>query len=218
MNRFSRLMALFVVALVAPTLAFAAALPNRTRPEVLAVGAMVAQPTTGSVDVQYVHSKDGPGGRLDFTFNQANIPVTDAAASGSSGSLKIFTFNQQAIQITGCRQDYTAFVDGSALDTGAGDAAFKMGLGTVAADAGDGALTSTEVDICAITGTITLSGGTGAGTAMVAGGTAGTALDGTTTAKDVYLNWSGTAATVDANSTIGVTGTVSVSFVFLGDD
>jgi hypothetical protein len=32
------------------------------------------------------------------------------------------------------------------------------------------------------------------------------------------LNWSGTAATIDANSTIAVTGTITVAGVFLGDD
>lgn len=208
-----------VAAFLFPALAAAQTLPNRTRPELVPFGVMVTQPVSGSVDVQAVRGRGDVGTvRLDFTFNQARLTVTDAAASGSSGSLKIFTFIQQAIAINGCRQDYTAFAEGSALDTGAGDAAFKMGLGTVAADAGDGALTSTEVDVCAITGTITLSGGTGAGTASVAGGTIGTALDGTTTAKDVYLNWSGTAATVDANSTIDVTGTVSVYVVMLGDD
>lgn len=219
-NRF-RIMAALGALLLLPGLALAQnTLPNRTRPEVAPFGAMVTQPVSGNVDVQVVRGR-GEGiqsARLDFTFNQARIPVTDAAGSGSSGSLKIFTFIQQAIEVLGCRQDYTAFVEGSALTTAAGDAAFKMGLGTVAADAGDGALTATEVDFCGITGTITDSAGTGAGTIFLTGGTIGTALDGTTTAKDVYLNWSGTAATIDANSTIDVTGTVSLYVVMLGDD
>lgn len=187
------------------------------------IGTKAAQPASGTVKM----TLKGPGlsgldqvgvYRMDITLTNARISVTDAAGSGSSGSLKLFDFNQFGIQIIGCRQDYTAFAEGSALTTAAGDAAFKMGLGTVAADAGDGALTSTEVDLCGITGTITDSGGTGAGTIFLAGGTALTGLDGTATAKSMYLNWSGTAATIDANSTIDVTGTISILFALLGDD
>lgn len=159
----------------------------------------------------------GPTGtfRLDFTLTEVSLTVTDAGGSGSSASLKLFDFVPSGVVALACRQDYTAFAEGAALTGGAGDAAFVMGLGSVAANAGDGALTGTEVDFGAATGTITLSGGTGAGTKFSA--TAGV-LDGTTTAVDLYLNWSGTAATIDANSTISVTGTITVFGVLIGDD
>ncbi len=153
--------------------------------------------------------------KLEFTLTAVSIAVTDAAGSGSSGSLKIFDFVQAGIQPLGSRQNYTAFAEGAALTGGAGDAAFVMGLGSVAADAGDGALTGTEVDFAPVTGTITLSGGTGTGTKF---GGQGTAVDGTATAADLYLNWSGTAATIDANSTISVTGTITLLVALLGDD
>lgn len=153
--------------------------------------------------------------RLDFTLTAVSITVTDAAGSGSSGSLKIFDFVQSSVVALACRQNYTAFAEGGALTGGAGDAAFVMGLGSVAADAGDGALTGTEVDFGAVTGTITLSGGTGTGTKHSA---TAAILDGTSTATDLYLNWSGTAATIDANSTISVTGTITVIGVMAGDD
>lgn len=215
MKLFPRLMTLLIALVAIPALA--------AQNDIANIGTKAAQPASGTVKM----ALKGPGlsgldqvglYRLDITLTNARITVTDAAGSGSSGSLKLLDFNQYAILVTGCRQDYTAFAEGSALTTAAGDAAFKMGLGTVAADAGDGALTSTEVDFCAITGTITDSAGTGAGTLMAMGGTAGTALDGTGTAKSMYLNWSGTAATIDANSTIDVTGTISISFILLGDD
>lgn len=70
----------------------------------------------------------------------------------------------------------TAFAEGAALTGAAGDASFVMGLGSVAANAGDAALTGTEVDFGAVTGTI------------------------------------------DANSTISVTGTISVVGLLMGDD
>lgn len=43
-------------------------------------------------------------------------------------------------------------------------------------------------------------------------------VDGTSTAADLYLNWSGTAATIDATSTITVTGTITVAGRMMGDD
>lgn len=166
-----------------------------------------------SVDVQRT-----PGSNiatLVFTLSAVSLVVTDAAGSGASASLKLFDFVQAGIVPLGCRQNYTAFEEGAALTGDAGDAAFVMGLGSVAANAGDGVLTGTEVDFADVTGTITLSGGTGTGT-LFSGTKA--ALDGTATAKDLYLNWSGTAATIDATSTISVTGTVQLAVLLLGDD
>lgn len=188
-------------------------LSTRTRPDLADYGTL-NQPTAGSISATI--EKWGSFVRINFTLAAARIPVTDAAGSGSSGSFKVFDFNQGGIVVLGCRQDYTAFAEGSALTGGAGDAAFVMAWGSVAADAGDGALTGTEVDFGAATSTITLSGGTGTGTKL--NGAASTALDGTTTAVDLYMNWSGSAATIDANSTIDVTGTVSILFAWLGDD
>lgn len=159
--------------------------------------------------------KMGPLVRLDFTFTAVSITVTDAAGSGSSGSLKIFDFAQNGLILLGGRQDWTAFAEGAALTTAAGDAAFVIGFGSAAADAGDGALTGTEVDFIAATSTLTNSGGTTTGTKH--SGAIG-ALDGTTTAVDLYINWSGTAATIDANSTISVTGTASIVCILTGDD
>lgn len=181
--------------------------------EATSIGAIAAQPASGTVAVAIL--RQGPFFSLTFILTAARISVTDAAGSGSSGSLQLFDFVQGGVQILGSRQDYTAFAEGAALTGGAGDAAFVIGLGSVAADAGDGALTGTEVDLAPVTGTITLSGGTGTGTKF---GGAGTVVDGTTTAADVYLNWSGSAATIDANSTIDVTGTITLVGVMLGDD
>jgi hypothetical protein len=178
-----------------------------------AIGAISAQPASGTVAVAI--DRWGKFFSLTFTLTLARLTVTDTGAGGASGSLQLFDFVQAGVQILGSRQDYTAFAEGSALTTAAGDAAFVMGLGSVAANAGDAALTGTEVDFAPVTSTITLSGGTGTGTKF---GGAGTVVDGTGTAADVFLNWSGSAATIDANSTIDVTGTVTLVGVLLGDD
>src|SRR5690349_17145968 len=165
-----------------------------------------------SVDIKYDQSGSFA---LTFTLTAVSLTVTDAAGSGSSASLKLFDFAQGGVVALACRQDYTAFAEGAALTGGAGDAAFVMGLGSVAANAGDAALTGTEVDFGAVTSTITLSGGTGTGTKFSC---TAAVFDGTTTAVDLYLNWSGSAATIDANSTISVTGTITVAGIMIGDD
>lgn len=173
-----------------------------------------AAPTVSGLSCAIAYGSAGTF-RLDFTLTAVSLTVTDAAASGSSASLKIFDFVQAGVVALACRQDYTAFAEGAALTGAAGDAAFVMGLGSAAANAGDAALTGTEVDFGAVTGTITLTGGTGTGTKFSA---TAAALDGTSTAVDLYLNWSGSAASIDANSTISVTGTITVFGALIGDD
>lgn len=186
-------------------------LPNRSLPKYEGIlGTQAAQPASGSVEMRVGFNRATGVFRLDFTLRAARITVTDAAGSGSSGSLPLFTFIKGVIANLQSRQNYTAFVEGSALTTGAGDAVHLLAVGSAAADAGDGALSGTEVDIAPATAQITNSGGTGTGSKIGAlGSTAG--LDGTSTAITARLNWSGTAATIDANSTIDVTGTITIT-------
>lgn len=175
----------------------------------------VALPASGTVAVTM--KRLGPLFQLDFTLTAAQISVTDGAGSGSHGSLKIFDFTAQAISFLGSRQDYTAFAEGAALTGAAGDAVFEIGIGTTAISAAaDGTLGNGVNENVGQAVSVTLSGGTGTGTAVT--GALTTALNGTSTAIDLYLNWSGSAATIDASSTIDVTGTLTVVGVFLGDD
>ncbi len=175
----------------------------------------VAAPTSGTVAVAF--QRYGPLFVLDFTLTAARIVVTDGAGSGSHGSLKIFDFVENAVSFLGCRQDYTAFVEGAALTGAVGDAAFEIGVGTTAISAAaDGTLGNGVNENVGQAVSVTNSGGTGTGTAV--DGAKTTALNGTGTAIDLNLNWSGTAATIDATSTIDVTGTIRVVGVLLGDD
>lgn len=151
-----------------------------------------------------------------FTLTACRVPVTDGAASGSYGTLKLLDFPDGYIHILSASGVYTAFAEGSALTTAAGDAAFVLGLGTTAiAAAQDGTFgTASNHDILAKTSTITLSGGTGTGKHITL---SALGFDGTATALDLNLNFSGTAATIDANSNIDVTGIIRVNWVFMGD-
>lgn len=144
--------------------------------------------------------------RLDFNLASVAVTHTDAAASGSSGSLKLFDFVKGVVQILGVTQDLS-FVTTAAITTSVGDMAFIHSLGSAACNAGDGALTGTEADIAAVSGTVTCS--SDAATSKVIKG-ANTAVDGDTTAVDLYFNESGTAATSDANGTMYVSGTITV--------
>jgi hypothetical protein len=171
--------------------------------------------TAAAGTIAAVHELGGIVNRSTFTLTGASIPVTDDGASGSFGTLNLFTFPAGGIAFLGSRQDYTAFAEGAALTGAAGDAAFEIGLGTVAiAAVADGALAATNDDIGGDVN-VTLSEGTGTGTGFTG---AGVVFDGTTTAATLNLNWSGSAATIDANSTITVTGTITVLWSSLGDD
>lgn len=152
---------------------------------------------------------------LDFIFTSVAVTHTDAAGSGSSGSIKIFDFAQGGVQVLGSRSDLT-FLGDALIDTNAGDMAFVFGFGSVAANAGDGALTGTEVDMAAISGTITLSSKAATSASLLKG--VGTAADGTSTAVDLYFNESGSAATSDANGVLTFSGTATFVGIMLGDD
>lgn len=180
-----------------------------------AVGTLATAPVSGTVSA--VIKRMGHFFSIDFTLTAAQIPVTDAAGSGSYGSLKLMDLNEGGFHIIASRQNYTAFAEGAALTTAAGDAVFDIGVGSAAiAAAADGVLTaSATYDDIGAKVDVTLSGGTGTGTGF---DPANVSLDGTGTAKDIVLNWSGTAATIDASSTIDVTGTITIVGCFLGDD
>lgn len=177
------------------------------------IGAEAAAPASGSISTR-IH-REGPFFRLDITLNAARIPVTDGAAAGSFGSLKLFDFVQGSVLALGGRQDFTGFVEGAALTTAAGDAAFEIGVGTTEiVAAADGVLAAANDNIIAALA-LTNSGGTTTGTNHVS---ASVAVDGTAAAKSLYLNWSGSALTIDANSTIDVSGTITVVGVMMNDD
>jgi len=158
-------------------------------------------------------TKSGNIATLNFTLASVAVTFTDAAGSGSSGSIKIFDFANFAILPIGARTNLTLTSD-TTMDV-AGDMAGVFALGSAAANAGDGALTGTEVDFAA-TKAFTLSSNTLAVGTNITG--VGTAIDGTATAVDLYFNVSGSAATADANGVLTVSGTITLLVALLGDD
>lgn len=153
---------------------------------------------------------------IKFTLTAARMTVTDAAGSGSSGSLKLIDLIEGGWHVLSSRMNFTAFTESAGVS--GGDTVFDIGVGTAAiAAAADGVLTaSATYDDVAAKGDVTLSNG--AGTLATAVDLAALSVDGTGTAADFYLNWSGTAATVDASGTLDITGTININMVYLGDD
>lgn len=175
----------------------------------------LTQPASGSISVK--EYQFGPFVRSDFTFTAARVSITDGGGSGSHGALTFYTLPACAVAFLGSRQDYTAFAENAALTTDSGDAAIEIGIGTDAIDAAaDGTLGDGADENVGQAISITMSSGTGTGTAVNGPNT--TALNGTATAVTLSLNISGTAATIDANGTMDVTGTVSVLWCHMGDD
>lgn len=162
--------------------------------------------------------RNGRDFQLTFTLTAFSVSITDGAASGSHGAGKLFDFAESSIAFMGSRANYTAFAEGAALTGGAGDANFVIGLGTTAISAAaDKSLGSTTQVNVGSSLEITLSGGTATGSKHTGPLDIGI-VDGTGTAADLYLNISGSAATIDASSTLSVTGTITVNGTLLGDD
>lgn len=152
---------------------------------------------------------------ITLTLDAVRIAVTDATSSGSFGSTKLMDMASGSWHFLSSRVDYTSYAaDGTGVPD---DAVFDIGIGTGAIDtAADGVLTGdASYDNVSAKVDQTLSGGTTTGTALDA---CNAVVDGTATALDLNLNWSGTGATVDGDGTIDVTGTVTIVAAYLGDD
>lgn len=179
-------------------------------------GTLFTAPTSGTVGVLSAEPSTVPLFRLDFGFTAARVPWTDAAGSGSFGALKLMTFNEGVITLLGATQRWTVLTDvNGTITTSANNMVGVIAFGTATASAHDGSLSSTEVDWCS-TRSFTMPA-TGFTTGIIqAGVLAG--VDGTTTAKDVWLNASGTAATSNANGSLDMTGYFSIWGVVGGDN
>lgn len=149
-----------------------------------------------------------------FVFSAYSLTVTDAAGSGSYGAVKLMDFPEGFISVDRCSQVYTVFTaDGTGVTS---TVVFDIGIGSaLKAAAADGALGGATDDNIGGEIAVTL-GSTSLPVTLITTPTA--VIDGSSTAADIALNWSGTAATVDGNGTIAITGFVEVEWSLLGDD
>lgn len=157
----------------------------------------LTQPTSGAVTADVAEN----GKIITVKLNLANylLPVTDAAGSGSHGSTVLLTFPEDC-KITASNLNLALVSDGTGVPN---DAVLEIGVGTTGISAAaDGVLGATEDDI-ATDINVTLSSGAGTAAAI----THQEDVIDISADDEIHLNVSGTAATVDANGSLTVTGT-----------
>lgn len=150
--------------------------------------------------------------KTSFLLTNTPVVITDETTSGSFGTLLLGTLMEGAILFHGCLQSYTGFAECSSLTTAAGDAVIEIGVGsTKISAAADGSLADANDNIGNDIA-ITMASGTATGSVLTGGGAK---HDGTTTACPIYLNVSGTAATIDDSGTLYVSGKIDVLWEWL---
>lgn len=173
-------------------------------------GAAVA-PATGEIVTKHVQF--GPFCQTTLTLN--NVPQAIVNGTEYQGT-KIYDFPQGRINVLGVTatlQQKTTSVLASTLNASSTGA---IGLGTATASATT--LATTMVDLLPSTAFTSSATINVAGTAVSAALAASAQFDGTTTAKDVYLNTAyATTTDVDGNATQTISGTIVITWVQLGD-
>jgi hypothetical protein len=146
-------------------------------------------------------------------LDDVSVTMTDAAANGSQGSLKIYDFPAGNIVFVAATTDLTISRVGTAITA---TAAVVGGVGTAVAATDNATLTLTEADLVpSTTATLTAGAGTFKGKSL----TAGIAVfDGTTTAKDAYLNFAIPDAGSTGNDALLVNGTITILWADSGDN
>jgi len=159
--------------------------------------------------VSVVEQGDGLLHKTIFTLVNVVVAMVDATTNGSQGSQKIYDFPEGLINILGASMSLSIARVGTNLAAGA---AIVAAIGTVA-PAADATLTSTEANIIPSTAA-TLTAGAGAPKGK---STAGSTLDGTTTAIDALLNFAVPDADSAGNDSLVVNGTITIVWAQLGD-
>lgn len=151
--------------------------------------------------------------RTVLTLVNAVIPLADAAGVVAYGGLKVYDLPEGNIHILGAVQNLVLTKSSAGVNA---DWDGDISLGTVTAS-NNATLSSTEQDIIPTTSTPQAVAGVASGSAV---STAAATLDGTATAKDIYLNVLVDDADHDVTTTpcnIIVNGTINFTWVNLGD-
>ena len=150
--------------------------------------------------------------RTTLQLSGAVVTMTDAAAAGCHGSVKLYDFPACNLLFLGATCDLTVTAGaGGITDT----AAVVAAIGTAAVSTADATLTTTEADLIPSTAaTLTAGAGAAKGKTLTAGVVV---FDGTSTAKDAYLNFAVPDAGSTGNDTLIVSGTITLVWSNLGD-
>ena len=147
-----------------------------------------------------------------FTFTNYTLTIVDSGSDGGHGSALLATLPEGHIQILSGHQVMTTTTLATNIDT---NAVFDFAAGSteVDSDAND-TLSGTEQDI-----TTKEDGTLSAGTLTF--DTLNStlfALDGSSSAAEIWLNCAVEAASISDTDTISCTGTITVNYLYMGDD
>lgn len=185
---------------------------NRVRKLNLLQASAAATALAGVAGVS-VDAVESAGGaiRTVLTLTRKVITMTDATTAGCHGSFKLYDFPDCNLLFLGGTCDLTLTAAAGITAT----AAVVASVGTTTLSTTDATLSGTEADLIPSTAaTLTGSAGTAKGKTL----TAGVAVfDGTATAKDAWLNFAVPDAGATGNSTLTVSGTVTLVWSNLGD-
>lgn len=152
--------------------------------------------------------------RTVLTFTDVHVPLVDEAGVVAYGGLKVYDFPQGLINFTGAVADLALTKSSTGVNaTWDGD----FGLGTVTAS-NNGTLATTEQDLIPTTATPQAVAGATTASGASTSTEAPQLLDGTATAKDVYLNLLVDDADHDVTTTpcdLIVNGTVTINWANL---
>lgn len=178
--------------------------------DVTSVGAPV-QPASGSVAVK--HEQFGPICKTTLTLANVSQTVTNGTEYQST---QIYDFPEGRVLVLGVTATLQQKTTSALATTINASSTGAIALGTAAAS--NVSLTSTMVDLLPSTAFTSSATINVAGTAVSAALGASAHFDGTSTAKDMYLNTAyATTTDVDGNGTQTISGTIVVTWINLGD-
>lgn len=182
----------------------------RVTDNVSRVGA-VNPPATGSISIK----REQFGALTQLVLTLDNVPQAVVNGTEYQSSL-IYTFPEGRINVLGVTATLQQKTTSTLASTLNASSTGAISLGTAAAS--NVSLTGTMVDLLPSTAFTSSATINVAGTAVSAALAASAQFDGTSAAKAMYLNTAyATTTDVDGNATQTISGTITLTFVWLGD-
>lgn len=168
--------------------------------------------TAGGTNVT-VTERAGDGRTTVLTYEAEVIDITDAAANGAHGGLKVYDFPPGQLYVHGIVTDLAIVAGaGGISDTAAVVAA--VGKGQVQTD--NATLFADEATFIPMTA-VTLTAGAADFHGKTSAQEVGQVQDGTSTAIDLWLNFAVPGDDSTADDTLTVTGTITILWALMGD-
>lgn len=183
------------------------------------IGCTIGNGSVPTAAADYVTAHEYGDGKNHITvldIAALAVSTVDDGTAGHGGGTKIYTFPKGWIDIAASMQKWDTIVATSALTASGGDAVLDIGLGSDVADESMESLTGTAQDIANKLDVTCSSHSNVDQEAPSHGIASASAIDGSASAVDAYLNVACTAATAEANGTVTFTGKIVIFWRNLG--